>query len=359
MLGDNTGNMVFGYSLDRLLKTEPIPYETINHPELFNEYDAIVITDLIWIRESSDFNYLNNFLDKVQKPFIPISVGLQAKSTSSDFTLNSQTISLLKRIEERAIIGVRGEYTASVLERYGIKNYNVIGCPSMYYWNNPNLKIVDTIEYPKKLLSNFRTIYGSLTQKEKHFLSYSADRNATFIEQTRHTLELENVQDEKYYTYISSWLSKNKMIFFSVEEWLKNTRNYDFSFGGRFHGNVISLWNNMKSLFLYVDSRTKELTEHFYLPSMDMKEFDRMKPIEYYYEKADYTLFNKHYSKKFEEFSTFLKRNNIEISTDVSVKTFEKKNYDIEETIESIKNELENIRKNICNLEKYFMTSNY
>lgn len=332
MLGENTGNMVFGYSLDRILQTEPVPYNFINKPELFEKYDAIVLTDLIWIRENSDFGYLNNYLDIVQKPFVPISVGLQAASTSSEFKLNENTLFVLKRLEERAVLGIRGEYTASVLEKHGLKNYEVIGCPSMYYWNNPDLQIVDTVEHPRKLLSNFRTIYGLLTQKEKHFLSYSANWNARFVEQTRHNLELENVRDERYFSYVSSWLEKNKVMYFSVEEWMKKTQGFEFSMGGRFHGNVISLWNNMKSLFLYVDSRTKELTDHFYLPSLNMKDFDNSKPIEYYYEKADYSMFNKHYSKKFEEFKNFLKRNNIEISSDISKKEFKK--FDIDGVLE-------------------------
>ena len=322
MLGENTGNMVFGYALVRLLGTELVPYNGIHNEELMKKYDSFIITDLIWIRENSNFEYLNKILDRTDKPLVPISVGLQANSIDSDFKINDSTLKIIKRIEERATIGVRGEYTANVLEKHGIKKYSVIGCPSMYYWNNPELQINSNVSRPEKILSNFRTIYGSLTQKEKHFLSYSANLNAKFVEQTRHVLTLENVKDEKYFSYVSNWMKKNKAMYFTVDEWMEKTKDYDFSIGGRFHGNVISLWNNSKSLFLYVDSRTKELTDHFKLPAMNINEFDKEKSIEFYYEIADYSEFNKIYKKRFYEFKEFLKENNLKIDENIDIRRF-------------------------------------
>lgn len=320
--GENTGNMVFGHSLDRVLQTVQIPYTAMNQDYDFEQFDAVVITDLIWIREDSNFEYLNKALDKIQKPLIPISVGLQAHSTDSEFKINDSTLHILKRIEDRAVIGVRGDYTAKILKKHGVRKLAVIGCPSMYYWNNPELKIESNVEHPQKILSNFRTIYGMLSQKEKHFLSYSANLKAKFIEQTRHVLRAENVNDERYFSYVSQWLEENKSLYFTVDDWMNDTCEYDFSIGGRFHGNVISLWNNIKSLFLYVDSRTKELTDHFNLPAMDIRDFDKEKPIEYYYEKADYRTFNKNYKQRFNEFKEFLHANHLEISPEVSVKQF-------------------------------------
>jgi len=321
-IGENTGNMVFGYSLDRLLKPDIIPYNYRDLGYKLDDYQAIVCTDLIWIREESNFEYLNKILDDTQKPLVPISIGLQANSYNKDFVLPDNVVYLLKRIQERALIGVRGEYTAQILEKYGIDNISVIGCPSLYYWNNPNLKIVDNVNEVKKVMANFRTIYGQLTKYEKYFLSYAADRNMSFIEQTRHVLKLENTNDSKYYAHVSAWMEKNKKLFFSVEDWMESMCDFHFSLGARFHGNVISLWNNMKSLFVTIDSRTSELTDYFKLPSIKMDDFMRNKSIEYYYEKADYTLFNKEYRHKFENFQTFLKKNGLEICPDTTVLQF-------------------------------------
>lgn len=326
--GYNTGNNVFWYSLRRLLNIERIPYDYEKKKIDINSYDAIITTDLIWIQGDSNFPFLEDLIKKTTVPIIPISVGLQADDYNPEFTIIERTINLLKDIQERAVIGVRGEYTASILNKYGVKNFKIIGCPSMYYWNNPELKILDNVTYPNNFLSNFRTFYGCLTQKEKHFLSYSAGHNAKFIEQTALEFELKHANDSKYFQYVNAWLKKEKSTFFSIDEWMKNTCMYDFSIGGRFHGNVISLWNNIKSLFIVSDSRTKELTSHFLLPTIRMDEFNRDKDIKYYYELANYSEFNQKYKKRFREFIGFLNDNNICISDSVKVLQFANSNTD-------------------------------
>ncbi len=92
--------------------------------------------------------------------------------------------------------------------------------------------------------------------------------------------------------------------------------------GGRFHGNVISLWNNIKSLFIVTDSRTRELTSHFMLPTIMMEDFDKEKDVKYYFDLADYTNFNREYANRFREFTEFLKMNGIFIPDKVSVLKF-------------------------------------
>ena len=314
-IGNNTGNNVFWYALRHLLELEKIPYNYKETDYDLNKLDSIITTDLIWIRQGDSFVYLDKLIDELKIPLIPISVGLQADSYDVNFKISDETVRLLKKIEERAVMGVRGEYTASILEKHGIRQFAVIGCPSMYYWNNPELKIDCNVKYPQKILCNFKTFYGKLNQKEKHFLAYMTDRKATFIEQTIHEMKQEQIDDEAYYKYVTEGLLKNKKIFFTITSWLEETCTYDFSIGPRFHGNVVSLWNNIKALFMTVDSRTKELVNHFKLPSISMQEFDRFKPIEYYYNKADYSDFHKTYSKCVDEFQAFLVINDLKIKS--------------------------------------------
>lgn len=314
-IGNNTGNNVFWHALRHLLDLEKIPYNYKEQEYDLNKLDSIITTDLIWIRQGESFGYLDKLLDELTIPLIPISVGLQADSYDMDFKISDETVRLLRKIEERAVMGVRGEYTASILEKHGIRQFAVIGCPSMYYWNNPQLKIDANVEYPQKILCNFKTFYGKLSQKEKHFLAYMADQKATFIEQTVHGLKSEQVNDEAYYKYVTGRLLENKKIFFTIASWLEETYTYDFSLGARFHGNVVSLWNNIKALFITVDSRTKELVNHFKLPAITMQEFDRFKPIEYYYSKADYSEFHKIYPRCVDGFQEFLDINGLKIKS--------------------------------------------
>lgn len=318
-LGENTGNLVFWYALERLFQPLPISYDNTDR---LKECEKVIITDLIWIRENSDFNYLESLVDKYLVPFIPISIGLQSSMYNINFRLSNNTVRLLRKLEERALLGVRGEYTAEILNKYGVKNIAVIGCPSMYYWKNERLKIVGG-EKLEKSSSNFRSFYGKLSVSEKHFLSYCAKYNMQFIEQTKWNFAPELVNDPAYYAYVQDWLSKNAVLPTSFEEWRSALEGITFSIGGRFHGNVIALWNGIRSLFLTVDSRTKELTDFFHLPSMPMSRFHKERPLEYYFDQADYTDFNRIYPKLYEKFVDFVNRNGLQFS-DVKPLMFEK-----------------------------------
>lgn len=311
-VGMNTGNQVFLEALKKELDLNVMTAkEYLESQDDFSE-NKVVTTDLIWINENSNFDYLYNQLQNMKyQTMVPISVGLQAQMYSKDFKLNDSVMRVLSAIQERAIIGVRGDFTASILEKHGIKNYEVIGCPSMYYWNNPSYQLEKKAIKPERVAINFRTFYGQLNKDEKHFLTYAANRNYDFIEQTKFNLEWENCQDSNNYSYLSTWLNRRKQLFFTVSDWMEFMQEIDFSMGARFHGNVIALWNNIPSLFVAIDSRTEELIRFFNLPCIKMNDFDESKPIEYYYELADYTEFNKGYEKKYNLFIDFLKKNGL------------------------------------------------
>ncbi|MBP3488404.1 MAG: polysaccharide pyruvyl transferase family protein [Roseburia sp.] len=349
-IGNNTGNNVFWTALRRILPIERIPYDYEEKGVSLDSYDAIITTDLIWIREGDNFPFLESLIKKTTRPIIPISIGLQSNSLDLEFKFSKRTISLLKRLEERGVLGVRGDYTAAVLKKNDIKNIAVIGCPSMYYWNNPALKIEDNILHPNNYICNFRTFYGSLNRAEKRFLSFSAGQNALFVEQTNHEFEPKHANDDAYYTWVAQWLKKEKKCFFSVEEWMRETCLYDFSMGGRFHGNVVSLWNNIKSLFIISDSRTRELTSYFMLPTISFEKFDWEKDIKYYYDLADYSQFNRRYPQCFSEFVNFLQDNSISIPESVPCLQFagtNRRKLEYEEKV--LANDINKIK---CNVEK-------
>ena len=315
-VGLNTGNQVFGDSIKKVINPKVVSYLYYkNNRESIGKIDKVITTDLIWINEESNFDYLYKQMEQLGEiAYVPMSIGLQAQYYNKEFKLNESVMRVLERMQERAVLGVRGEYTASILEKHNIKNIEVIGCPSLYYWNDENFKFMKKENFvPNKVLSNFRSIYGQLSRAEKDFLAYCADRNYTFIEQTKYILQNENVNDTAYFEHISKWLKEKSRIYFDTQSWGQNIKGYDFSMGARFHGNIIALWNDIPALFMLVDSRTEELVKFFHLPHIRMEEFDREKPIEYYYEMADYTEFNKFYRERCQTFRNFLRKNEIVI----------------------------------------------
>ena len=105
-LGMNTGNLVFWESLRRLFNPDFLPY---TNKDCLEHYDKAILTDLIWIRENARFDYLEPIIDKHQIPFVPISIGVQSSKATPDFQLHESLVRLLKKMQERAVLGVRGD----------------------------------------------------------------------------------------------------------------------------------------------------------------------------------------------------------------------------------------------------------
>lgn len=310
-VGKNSGNIVFSYALQHIIRCESIFFSQIT--QRADDFDNIIVRDFISLREETDLSYFNKVLDCFkQKPIIPISVGVQAFEMKLDFRFHPATLRILQEVAERAVLAVRGEYSAYVLNMYGIKNIRVVGCPSMYLGMNHNRKIIKKdFSEVKHILSNYKTISNRInTPTDLAILNFLKNNAQAFVEQTR-CYASESVKETTLKKY-SDFLFKNQKYFFIFEDWYNFVKNYDFCIGGRFHGNVVPILAGVPALFLAVDSRTKEMTDFFDLPTVLTSEFDASKPLEYYYDLADYTEFNKNYSKNLDNFIEFCKENNLE-----------------------------------------------
>jgi len=316
ILGDNTGNMLFWHALIQLLDLDVVPRNTIEEDkERLDSYSSFITTDLIWIGQDVDFSYMRSFLDAIgDKPLIPISVGLQHSHFDPDFKLHTNTAAILKELSERCVLGVRGYYTAEILNKYRITNIDVIGCPSLYYNSSVLKKIKNSPKSIEKVCLNFETFFHNLTDPKLDFLLFGAQNNYSFVEQTKYRLTLEQCNNKiEIYNYLKLWLDKETRIFFDIDEWREFARKFDFSIGYRFHGNVISLWEGIPALFITCDSRTKELCETFALPTLDFNDFDINHSIEHYYNLADYSEFAKKYAERLKKFIDFSHKNGLKV----------------------------------------------
>lgn len=312
-VGSNTGNLVFFRAIKKLFNPDFLkPYYGINNiEEKISEYDAFLTTDLIWIRENAQYENTEQILKNIgHRPLIPVSVGLQSNDFKSDFCIHPKTIRLLYEIAERCVVGVRGEYTADILDKYGIRNLKVIGCPSVYYKDKYNLTKLSTRTQIETVCS-FKTFWGRCSEKEIKFLDYCRKRNLDFIEQTAQPMSTMFIRD---CVRFEEWLADASHIFFDIDEWDRFMQNYDFYIGMRFHGGIIAMQNNVCPLFIITDSRVRELTEFFGLPSIDVKKFNTLTPLKKYYAKTDYTEFYERYEQHKETMKEFAKKNNLEIN---------------------------------------------
>ena len=313
-LGYNTGNMLFWHSLKTQLNLDVKSRWYIDHIDQLNlsEYKSFVTTDLIWIKQNQDFSYLNKTLDVLgELPLVPISIGLQCDDYDYDFKLHPETVKVLNRISERCVMGVRGNYTAEILTKHGISNFQVIGCPSMYMPVDGFKTVSNDKKDIKKVSINFETFYSKLDDKRIEFLEYGMENGFDFVEQAQAELEEKQIENPETFQKIKKWIDSNGNIFFDLDEWRDYIREHDFSIGARFHGNVLALWEGVPALFVTCDSRTRELCEYFSLPRINISEFDKSKSVEEYYVIADYTKFIHVYEDRKNGWREFLKMNEL------------------------------------------------
>lgn len=319
ILGRNTGNEAFISAISRIIDLDRLDRKILLQRDGdLDNYDAFITSDLIWIRQNTDPSQgLQSLLKRFpDKPIVPISLGLQSNTYQTDFQLSKNMVDTLKKINERASIAVRGAYTAEILSKNGIKNIDIVGCPSVYqiplYQNN--FRTLLSSKKTQKITTNFRTFYNPLKKNEEEILVYFAKNCNGFVEQT--LLDFDNIKNDNHagHDTIHRWVSENRRYFFSTEDWVSYCASFDFSIGSRFHGNVMAVLAGVRALFLTTDTRTAELTEFFGVPSLPTSQFDPTKSIQEYYEMADYGNFISSFHGKIANFCTFLAKNNLGVS---------------------------------------------
>lgn len=312
LVGWNTGNMIFRDAIQKMVDCDVL---TIDEPINVEKYNAFITTDLIWLREDVApwkdlFTQLKTAGDK---RLIPLSIGLQSAFRKKDFKIHPEMVSYLSQLQERTVLPVRGAYTAEILAANGVKNLEIMGCPSIYqlpiYNNNLN-GLLAPIPSRISATGNFRTFIGELNDLEKSFLKYVIEKFDGFAEQTFDPLDNVSGMDEQ----ILSWMKAKSYAFFDLETWRRYNERYNFSMGLRFHGNIAALLGNIPALFMVIDSRTREMTDFLSLPAMDFSEFDPDLPLERYYEAADYRDFVRTYPQQLERFASFARRSEFKFS---------------------------------------------
>ena len=153
-LGNNTGNLVFIRALKDIFHPVMIPLWDVTSDTFRDRADIThyITTELIWLTPNQTYPHVWTMLKRIgDKPLVPISVGVQSMARNVDITLHPDTVKLLRTMAERAVLGVRGEYTAAVLE----KNPN--------YRNKDSLP-VDTLNF--RIISDGQTALTSFLAGE-------------------------------------------------------------------------------------------------------------------------------------------------------------------------------------------------
>lgn len=339
-LGKNTGNLLIGNSLfEELNFTDHAYGQRLSAEEVNDRFDVVVIGAANFIFRNFDFSHLSAYLEAVKLPCVMIGLGAQAPAVGQSVTdIPDGTKRLLAIVSERsAAIGVRGYFTASVVNDLGIKNVEAIGCPSLYRTCRPRLSVRRPVVGSEIKLS----VNGS-----RNVIDHSAHREAARRVESQlldlairngynYVLQNENPEMSVLWSDVldggdarlldtlvrrfnlsisgkefASCIKSKFRLFFDLESWDAYIKEFDASIGSRFHGNLIGLTNGVPAFIFTHDSRTAEMAGFMHIPHAEVQNVDNL-DVREVFASADYEKFERRYETLYKLFASFLTRNGL------------------------------------------------
>ncbi|MBO6729453.1 MAG: polysaccharide pyruvyl transferase family protein [Maricaulis sp.] len=305
-VGQNSGNLVFQYACRKLIRSDAtvIGQDVPRDPVAIREQaDVIVIPSANFLREGLSFGGFVGLLDRCQLPLVFIGLGAQAESAAStklnlDPTIE-RMIALMKERSES--VSVRGDFTASVLEYYGLDNVVITGCPSNFISENDNF--AETIAHKAAqggptFLTHAEEPWPKVAEKtgvERRLIEWTRKGRAMMIQQSvpavfeylrRDNPAAVDQPSEDFEVALAAQLMPGQGVeafrdfaatrlrsYISVEQWMEDSARFDFSIGMRLHGNMVAWQAGVPAMWIHHDARTSELVETMGLPNLSLAQF--------------------------------------------------------------------------------------
>ena len=241
-----------------------------------------------------DLGAFANRLQKTQLPLMVFGLGAQATHDVAEVQLPFGTERLLHLFAERCErIAIRGDYTASVLERYGVNNFEVTGCPSNFLNPDRHLGLSILIggmseSSSSPLLQHLTTITVMSSSK----IFRSINRQITEIVVQKDPLQAAAFARGDRTRDCLEWLSSKAgflaalspgersaaaaklRAYFCADAWMEAYRAVDAEIGTRIHAASLAWQAGRAALIVSCDLRTEELANTMSLPMVKAGEVD-------------------------------------------------------------------------------------
>lgn len=320
----NAGNKVWIQGIVSELSTEDNEVRFLEREftwDYINSYfDVIVFStaNLLYRLYKDDIEQITKEFQKSRIPIFCISMGAQAGideepghvAEGMESTISAFLDAIYSSGGE---IGVRGWYTKEVLDAVMKNSAAVIGCPGLYQ-NGPNLSISN-----EKI--SFQD-FSAAINGDIFFSKQLVCEKTVFLDQTTYPKELYDVEyyertckGKIVYNLVKKCgvekaellLSGKVKLFMDVPQWhdfLGTTVN--FTYGGRIHGNIISILSGIPALIYPVDKRVAEIAEFYHIPYTTKKP-ENIRELYDLYLETDYTMFNDVYPDLYHKYESFLR----------------------------------------------------
>jgi len=303
------------------------------------EFDYVFLRGSNYIHAEMDWENADAVLAKLKIPVLAFGVGAQAPAVGK-LELSPRGRRIWQMISERCTtLGVRGAYTADILWEMGVRNLRIVGCPTAFRNNDPELRI----DLPP-LASLRKAGFTVRREVSKH---YSPDvrrylmRHRDIIKQMAARFDIRlmmqgEVEEKKLLfgspeerahawaglkgnAWCAQWFFDAELealygakLFYSdvVADYERLVREQDLVLGYRLHGNLMALANRVPAIYFIYDSRTAEFCDTFAIPSYDVYS-EREFVLEEYWDQGRFERFNRAYYMRYRDMRQFLDENGI------------------------------------------------
>lgn len=304
------------------------------------EYDYVFLRGSNYIHAQMNWSKAAEVLRRLKLPVIAFGIGAQAP-VSGKLELSEDTRTVLKLISDStASLGVRGAYSAEVLNDLGIRNVRIIGCPTAFRNNNPDLAIhLPPLEQVKKVgVTLRREVSKTYAQDIKRYLTFHRALVKAMADRFEATLMSQGEVEEKKLAlgtpeqkaqamaalrdnaWARDWyldeqvegLYQSRMFYSDVvAEYERLVRELDLVLGYRLHGNLMALANGTPSIYFTYDSRTVEFADTFQIPSVDVFAGQDFR-LEEHWDQSRFDCFNAAYARVYGQMRDFLDENRVD-----------------------------------------------
>ncbi len=338
LIGNNSGNLLFAYSMTRTLYTEETEVDFLSDRELskqkmtaeyINEhYDYLVLPMANSFRQSF-VNMMEQWTALIQKLTIPCvvtGIGIQDDYEPDICTPHSYDDAVKRFISavlaHSSTVGVRGIITEAYLKNLGFSQIDVIGCPSLAMFG-PGLPV----RKKRPLTSDSAVcVTGSVSNpvnfKEFMIRNREVLPNYYFVPQYVDDLKLIYLgiplpeTEDSQILYPSTiedeaFINDRARFFINLPSILEFNKKMDFNYGTRIHGAVGCILSGVPSFLFPTDARIRELAEYHNIPNMPASEVNEATNLFEIYEKTDFSQVNQGHEERFWHFVDFLNENQL------------------------------------------------
>lgn len=334
--GNNFGNMLFtNAAYKQITNAQHIGFKW-DPARVREQCSSIFIPAANWINTKQDWAWLADLIEQTDLPCTVVGLGSQINSLEDVKAIPLGTKKLLSVIAERSTgIGVRGDFTAQVVNDCGVPNVEVLGCPSIFTFGKvPELREIVVGDVSRIGVGPTRYVLNKVNDtnrfdKQRQLYQYAIrEASSIYYQSEQYEIQelaredqhddMQDVLAQDYYgindkkQLTNAILEKGKY-HTSLPSWLADVRKDDVYIGTRIHGAIAATLAGTPPVLVTHDNRTKELAETMCVPSIEIERFDisMLYDISNFLAQFDFEKFTRRSELNIKKLAQFYKANSL------------------------------------------------